>query len=260
MEIVAVPPPARGRRPAALRPAVEPACRTQPGRSGLRVCRAFAVRRQRIGVAHAIRAIQVPDRLRFCGPAAKIRRAARNLGDPGFGSAVFLRSGGLKSACRFPAPALPDPRNSAAPTRSLGIRATVGASIYISPNYSRGLLNCRKYHGDGRLSVYPLVRNRHFPPEFATLSKKRRPMSPKRRVLPSKSWPLPPPPWKRQHYRGFEHLGRWGPRSGRPGHRPPGKLRYFLNGPGSFPGREAGSVCETHDSIGNRRHGWRQGR
>merc|ERR1711960_62647 len=45
-------------------------------------------------------------------------------------------------------------------------------------------------------------------------------------------------------------MGRWGPQSGRPGHRPPGKLRYFLNGPGSFPGREAGSVCETHDSIG----------
>merc|ERR1711960_29951 len=44
-------------------------------------------------------------------------------------------------------------------------------------------------------------------------------------------------------------MGRWGPQSGRPGHRPPGKLRYFLNGPGSFPGREAGAVCETHDSI-----------
>ena len=100
VEIVAVPPPARGRRPAALRPAVEPACRPQPGRSGLQVCRAFAVRRQRIGAAHAIRAIQVPDRPRFCGPAAKIRRAARNLGDPGFGSAVFFRSGGQKSACR----------------------------------------------------------------------------------------------------------------------------------------------------------------
>ena len=100
VEIVAVPPPARGRRPAALRPAVAPACRTQPGRSGLQVCRAFAVRRQRIGVAHAIRAPRAPDRLRFCGPAAKIRRAARNLGDPGFGSAVFFRSGGQKSACR----------------------------------------------------------------------------------------------------------------------------------------------------------------
>ena len=93
VEIVAVPPPARGRRPAALRPTVEPACRTQPGRSGLQICRAFAARCQRIGVTQAIRAIQVPDRPRFCGPAAKIRRAARNLGDPGFGSAVFLRSG-----------------------------------------------------------------------------------------------------------------------------------------------------------------------
>ena len=100
VEIVAVPPPARGRRPAALRPTVEPACRTQPGRSGLRVCRAFAGRGQRIGVPQAIRAPQVPDRPRFCGPAAKIRRAARNLGDPGFGSAVFFRSGGQKSACR----------------------------------------------------------------------------------------------------------------------------------------------------------------
>ena len=94
VEIVAVPPPARGRRPAALRPVVEPACRTQPGRSGLQICRAFAVRCQGIGVAHAIRAPRAPDRLRFCGPAAKIRRAARNLGDPGFGSAVFVRSGG----------------------------------------------------------------------------------------------------------------------------------------------------------------------
>ena len=101
VEIVAVAPPARGRRPAALRPAVEPACRTQPGRSGLRVCRAFAVRRQGIGVAHATRAPRVPDRPRFCGPAAKIRRAARNLGDPGFGYAAFFRSGGQKSACRM---------------------------------------------------------------------------------------------------------------------------------------------------------------
>ena len=100
VEIVAVPPPARGRRPAALRPTVEPACRTQPGRSGLQICRAFAVRCQRIGVPHATRATQVPDRPRFCGPAAKTRRAARNLGDPGFGYAVFLRSGGRKSACR----------------------------------------------------------------------------------------------------------------------------------------------------------------
>ena len=98
VEIVAVPPPARGRRPAALRPVVEPACRTQPGRSGLQICRAFAVRCQGIGVAHAIRAPRAPDRLRFCGPAAKIRRAARNLGDPGFGYAVFLRPGGQKSA------------------------------------------------------------------------------------------------------------------------------------------------------------------
>ena len=100
VEIVAVPPPARGRRPAALRPAVEAASRTQPGRTGHQVCRAFAVRSQGIGVPHAIRATRVRDRLRFCGPAAKIRRAARNLGDSGFGSAVFFRSGGQKSACR----------------------------------------------------------------------------------------------------------------------------------------------------------------
>ena len=100
VEIVAVPPPARGRRPAALPPTVEPAYRTQSGRSGFQICHAFAVRRQRIGVPHAIRATRIPDRPRFCGPAAKIRRAARNLGDPGFGSAVFFRSGGQKSACR----------------------------------------------------------------------------------------------------------------------------------------------------------------
>ena len=97
--------------------------------------------------------------------------------------------------------------------------------------------------------MYPHVRNRHFPSEFTTLSKKRRPMSPKRRVLPSKSWPRLPPRQKRQRYRGFDHLGRWGPRSGRPGHRPPGKMRYFRNDLGSFPGREAGSVWETHNTI-----------
>ena len=62
--------------------------------------------------------------------------------------------------------------------------------------------------------------------------------------------PCRPLPKKRQHYRGFEHLGRWGPRSGRPGHRPPGKTRYFRNDLGSFPGREAGSVWETHNTIG----------
>ena len=60
--------------------------------------------------------------------------------------------------------------------------------------------------------------------------------------------PAAPPP-KRQHYRGFDHLGRWGPRSGRPGHRPPGKTRYFRNDLGSFPGREAGSVWETHNTL-----------
>jgi len=130
-EIVAVAPPARGRRPAALRPTVEPACRTQSGRSGFQICRASVVRRQRIGVPHAIRATRIPGRPRFCDPAARIRRAARNLGNPGFRYAALMRSGGLKSACRFPAPALPDPRDSAAPTRSVGIRATVGASIYI---------------------------------------------------------------------------------------------------------------------------------
>ena len=98
VEIVAVPPPARGRRPAALRPTVEPACRTQSGQSGFQICRISAVRCQRIGVPHAIRATRIPDRPCFCGSAAKIRRAARNLGDPGFGSAVFFRSGGQKSA------------------------------------------------------------------------------------------------------------------------------------------------------------------
>ena len=99
-EIVNVAPPARGRRPAALRPTVEPACRTQSGRSGFQICRVSAVRRQRIGVPHAIRATRIPGRPRFCDPAARIRRAARNLGNPGFRSAVFLRSGGLGSACR----------------------------------------------------------------------------------------------------------------------------------------------------------------
>ena len=50
VEIVAVPPPARGRRPAALRPTVEPAYRAQSGRSGIQVCRVSAARRQRLGV------------------------------------------------------------------------------------------------------------------------------------------------------------------------------------------------------------------
>ena len=59
VEIVAVAPPARGRRPAALRPTVEPAYRTQPGRSGFQICRVSAVRRQRIGVPHAIRATRI---------------------------------------------------------------------------------------------------------------------------------------------------------------------------------------------------------
>ena len=57
------------------------------------------------------------------------------------------------------------------------------------------------------------------------------------------------PPQKRQHYIRLDHLGRWGPRSGRPGHRPPGEMRYFPNDLGSFPGREAGSVWETHNTI-----------
>ena len=57
------------------------------------------------------------------------------------------------------------------------------------------------------------------------------------------------PPRNWQHYRGFDHLGRWGPQSGRPGHRPPGKIRHFRNALRSFPGREAGSVWETHNTI-----------
>ena len=93
VEIVAVPPPARGRRPAALRPAVEPACRTQPGRSGLQVCRAFAVRRHAIGVPHAIRATRISDPPRFYGPVVKNRRAARNPGGPGSRFAGLLQFG-----------------------------------------------------------------------------------------------------------------------------------------------------------------------
>ena len=57
------------------------------------------------------------------------------------------------------------------------------------------------------------------------------------------------PPRNWQHYRGFDHLGRWGPQSGRPGHRPPGKIRHFRNDRCSFPGREAGSACATHHSV-----------
>ena len=47
--VFAFAPPARGRRPAALRPTVEPAYRTQSGRSGFQICRVSAARRQRIG-------------------------------------------------------------------------------------------------------------------------------------------------------------------------------------------------------------------
>ncbi len=60
---------------------------------------------------YGIRATWVPDVPRFYGPAAKDPRAARNPGDPGF---------------RFA-----DSRSSADPTHSVGIRATVGASICI---------------------------------------------------------------------------------------------------------------------------------
>ena len=69
VEIVAVAPPARGRRPAALRPTVEPAYRTQSGRSGFQICRVSAVRRQ---------PALPPDALR------PHRRTLRNPGDPRF--------------------------------------------------------------------------------------------------------------------------------------------------------------------------------
>ena len=58
-----------------------------------------------------------------------------------------------------------------------GIRTYI--YMYISPNYSRGLLNCRKYNDVRRGSVNTLVRYHDFPSQFTTLSKKRRPMSPK---------------------------------------------------------------------------------
>jgi len=57
-------------------------------------------------------------------------------------------------------------------------------------------------------------------------------------------------PRKRRPYRGSAPPGRWGPQSGRPGHRPPGKIRYFRNDLCSFPGREAGSVSGAHNPIG----------
>ena len=69
VEIVAVAPPARGRRPAALRPTVEPAYRRQSGRSGFQICRVSAVRRQPALPPDAVR----PH-----------RRTPRNPGDPRF--------------------------------------------------------------------------------------------------------------------------------------------------------------------------------
>ena len=47
---------------------------------------------------HATWGTRVPDLPCFCGPAVKNRRAARDPGDPGLGSAMFLRARGQKSA------------------------------------------------------------------------------------------------------------------------------------------------------------------
>ena len=80
-----------------------------------------------------------------------------------------------------------------------GIGATVGNSIYIyiyiSPNYSRSLFQCRSYPACRRLLVGTLGRNRHFPSEFSTLSRIGRLRCRKCRDLPSnyRQIGVPPP-------------------------------------------------------------------
>ena len=83
-------------------------CRTQPGRPGFQIRRAFTARQRRIELSHAIRAPRVSDPLRFYGPAAKNRRAARNPGDPGSRFAGLLQFG-HKEAARRTARNLGDP-------------------------------------------------------------------------------------------------------------------------------------------------------
>ena len=64
------------------------------------MCRVFTVRRRRTGVPHVTQATRDSGPPRLYGPATKNRIIACNPGDPGFGSAAFLRSGGDESACR----------------------------------------------------------------------------------------------------------------------------------------------------------------
>ena len=64
------------------------------------MCRVFSVRRRRTGVPHVTQATRDSGPPRFYGPATKNRIIACNPGDPGFGSAAFLRPGGEESACR----------------------------------------------------------------------------------------------------------------------------------------------------------------
>ena len=64
----------------------------------------------------------------------------------------------------------------------------------------------------------------------------------------------PPPPRKSQPYRGFSPLGRCAPRSARPAHPGPDKTRYFRSAGRPFPGREAGSVFRTRDTIAKLAH------
>ena len=59
----------------------------------------------------------------------------------------------------------------------------------------------------------------------------------------------------RQHYRGFVHVGRCGPRTVRSGQKVDDKTRRFRTEGCSFPEREAGSVrgpANTIEEMGHR--------
>ena len=59
---------------------------------------------------------------------------------------------------------------------------------------------------------------------------------------------------ERQHYRGFDLLGRWGPQSGRVGQKGHGKTRHFRSKGCFFPGREAGCLSRARNTIEEWKH------
>ena len=71
--------------------------------------------------------------------------------------------------------------------------------------------------------------------------------------------PAGPAP-ERQHYRGFDFLGRWGPQSGRVGQKGRGKTRHFRSKGCFFPGREAGCLSRARNPIEEWKHREASGR